>query len=77
MEENLCPECGTKLVFKVEEVYCPKCGLVVDTNPIDSGVDWDQYDDDDSRRAGLPSSYLNGDKNATNPTEIGIACECL
>lgn len=30
VEEGHCPECGSELIKRGSEVYCPKCGLVID-----------------------------------------------
>ncbi len=30
VDEKRCPECGNELIKRGGEVYCPKCGLVID-----------------------------------------------
>ena len=37
MEENLCSECGKKLVEDYKEIYCKECGLV-DGEKVDMGI---------------------------------------
>ena len=62
-----CPDCDNKLVELVNETYCPKCGLVVDINPVDFGFDWDT---DENSRAGKPARYIDGDTTKLGPTDI-------
>lgn len=57
-----CPDCKTKLVFGLNETYCPKCGLVIDDSPIDN---------DDYNQNGKPSKFIDGDTTKTLPTDIG------
>ncbi len=61
MEEETCPDCKGKLSYKQDEIYCTKCGLVVDDSPVDFGRD--DYDNNESRnkqnRTGAPITYLS------------------
>jgi len=40
-----CPECRTRARPDGDELYCPACGYVLETNRVDHGREWrDQYD---------------------------------
>lgn len=72
LDEDTCPDCKAKLVFNTDETYCPKCGLVVDPNPISFGIDWDNWDNDfdENSRAGKPARYIDGDVTKSRPTNF-------
>ena len=60
-EENVCPECGSKLETDSgrAELSCTRCGLVVDDNIMDMGPEWRAFDHEqrDKRvRVGAPTS---------------------
>ena len=69
---NKCPTCNVEVVESVNEVYCPKCGLVIDDSPVDFGYDYDNWEGDEKfrARAGKASCYLDADKKKTLPTLI-------
>ncbi len=71
----VCPECGsTKFIEDPVrgEIICARCGLVIDTEMIDTSQEWRAFDDDQkSKRArtGAPLTATKHDKGLT--TEIG------
>lgn len=50
---NQCPECGTT---DAVETVCEDCGLVLESQPIDHGPEWWDFEDDEtaSVRTGAP-----------------------
>ena len=61
-----CTECGT-LVWRVDnsrgEISCGDCGLVVEENVIDPGIDWTNHDNTTDRsRIGAPMTHTLADK---------------
>lgn len=34
MAQEKCPECNGNIVYRDDEIYCQKCGLVIDDEPI-------------------------------------------
>ncbi|MEK6882924.1 MAG: hypothetical protein AABY22_25090 [Nanoarchaeota archaeon] len=40
MIENICPECGKELIEDVKEVWCKRCGLVVEEK-VSMGIEKD------------------------------------
>ena len=61
-----CTECGT-LDWRVDnsrgEVSCGDCGLVVEENVIDPGIDWTNHDNTTDRsRIGAPMTHTLADK---------------
>ena len=64
-----CQDCNNKLLEKIDEVYCPRCGLVLEDNPLYFGIDWDNWEGEfEDSRAGKPARYVDGDVSKTNPT---------
>lgn len=63
-----CSECGsTNLVYDIEigELVCGECGLVIQQNFIDRGVDWKAFSHQEEQaraRAGAPIKYSHYDK---------------
>lgn len=74
-EKNGCEECGGKLFFSQSEVYCKKCGLVIEDSPINFGEEFSASDYEESakrRRTGAPITWSNPDLTTTfNPWEVG------
>ena len=69
-EINLCPDCGSQLKMDSEraEVYCERCGTVVDQNMVDLGPEWRAFDHeqrDKRTRVGAPSTNSLHDKGLT------------
>ena len=72
-EENVCPECGSKLETDSQraEIVCSRCGLVIDEYLLDMGPEWRAFDHEqrDKRvRVGAPMSKAIHDKGL--PTVI-------
>lgn len=71
----MCPECGGVRFIEDQsrgELYCAKCGYVMQQNIIDTGQEWRAFDSEQmSRRArsGAPLTFTKHDKGLT--TEIG------
>ncbi len=72
---NVCPECGNTRFIEDQsrgELYCEKCGYVMQQEIIDTGQEWRAFDSEQmSRRArsGAPLTFTKHDKGLT--TEIG------
>lgn len=69
-----CPECAGQLVADDQrgEVVCADCGLVVDTDTIDTGPEWRAFepgDREEKSRVGAPMTELKHDKGLS--TSIG------
>jgi transcription initiation factor TFIIB len=76
IEELLfCPKCGsTQLIrdYTRAEVFCKKCGLVIDSDLIDYGPEWRAFDGEQREkksRTGPPMNYTRHDKGLS--TTIG------
>jgi len=59
MLNTKCPECGGLLRIEKEEVYCRKCGLVVDDSPINFDKVFFDPEKRKKRGYGEPITYLN------------------
>ena len=73
---NACPDCGGHVTENCDELYCTKCGLVLDDRPINFGIDCDDEKDDwvwskGKSRVGNPARYSEGNVSHTEPTQIG------
>lgn len=72
----ICPECGSDKLTEDEtrgELYCLKCGRVIDENLIDESPEWRAFDAEQMERkarAGAPLTYTKHDMGIS--TEIGI-----
>ena len=72
---NVCPECHSTQFIEDQsrgELYCAKCGYVLQQDIIDTGQEWRAFDSEQmSRRArsGAPLTFTKHDKGLT--TEIG------
>ena len=72
---NKCPECSSRNIstdWSKGEMTCDDCGLVVEENIIDPGVDWkigDLSSKDSSARSGPPSSVLFHDGGLSTDIE--------
>ena len=69
MKKPYCPDCKTKgiksiLIETSKEIYCPKCGLVVD----DSLFNYEECDE--STGNGKIAKYKDGDIFRTKPTRF-------
>ena len=62
-QHQRCPDCGATNAIRDEsrgEVACANCGLVLDTNAIDSGPEWRAFtseERDKRARTGSPINY--------------------
>lgn len=78
--ERNCPDCNGKLRHLLDEVYCTICGLVIESEMVDFGIDWKGNEMDahgiDSARAGKPGTFVDGDKYSTSMSEIMIE-DCI
>jgi len=54
---NDCEECGGKIIYKSNELYCSKCGLVFDDEPINFGPER-LMQTPETRRTGDPITWL-------------------
>lgn len=74
LHQEICPDCHGKIRNTSKETYCTHCGLVIDDDLIDFGIDWTGEEGDEVgseiARAGKPGSYADGDKFNTGMTEI-------
>lgn len=74
-KKNVCPECNnTQFIEDASrgELYCGKCGYVMEQEIVDTGQEWRAFDSEQmSRRArsGAPLTFTKHDKGLT--TEIG------
>lgn len=62
-EEEKCPDCGGRLIYKDNETYCNECGLVVDDCPVDfTDGDIHKSNNEGQRisRTGKPMNYIDG-----------------
>ena len=72
---NVCPECKSVQFIEDQsrgELYCAKCGYVMQQDIVDTGQEWRAFDSEQmSRRArsGAPLTFTKHDKGLT--TEIG------
>lgn len=68
---NQCPECGGHVTTNAVETVCEDCGIVLDSQPIDYGPEWREFEDDepDSERTGAPLTPTRHDRGLS--TEIG------
>jgi len=63
-----CPKCGNKRLiqdYKRAELFCEKCGFVIEDYIIDQGPEWRAFDNDqrmEKSRAGPPATYTIHDK---------------
>jgi transcription initiation factor TFIIB len=62
-----CPECGSENLLHLYdkgEIICKECGLVIESNIIDEGQEWREFDesDENQRRAGSPLTYTQFDQ---------------
>jgi len=76
VEETVkCPVCGSTHLTKDHsraELYCEKCGLVIDAEIMDHGPEWRAFDSDQREkraRVGAPMTYTIHDKGLS--TTIG------
>ena len=76
VEETVkCPVCGSTHLIKDHsraELYCEKCGLVIDGEIMDHGPEWRAFDSDQREkraRVGAPMTYTIHDKGLS--TTIG------
>ena len=74
-KKNVCPECNNIQFIEDAsrgELYCSKCGYVMEQEIVDTGQEWRAFDSEQmSRRArsGAPLTFTKHDKGLT--TEIG------
>lgn len=74
MPEARCPDCGgmdLKHDYSKAEVYCQKCGSVIEENMVDFGPEWRAFDADQRakrQRTGAPIKYTKPNKGLV--TEI-------
>ncbi|WP_458456921.1 transcription initiation factor IIB [Methanobrevibacter sp.] len=74
VKENIsCPECGSQLKTDSgrAEVYCSRCGMVIEENLVDLGPEWRAFDHeqrDKRTRVGAPTTNTIHDKGL--PTVI-------
>lgn len=66
-QPSLCPECGSDRLVRDarDELHCERCGLVLESSPIDPGPDWRAYtakEESDRARAGAPMTVTLHDK---------------
>ncbi len=56
-----CEDCGSKITYKSNELYCIKCGLVYDDEPVDFGPErsLDQDGQQIASRTGQPITWLH------------------
>ncbi len=72
----VCPECGSTRIrrdYTRGEVYCEKCGTVIEENIIDSGPEWRAFDASQREkrvRTGAPIRYTLANKGLS--TEIDM-----
>jgi len=68
---NQCPECGGHVTTNSVETVCEECGLVLESQPIDNGPEWRDFEDDetDPERTGAPLTPTRHDRGLS--TEIG------
>jgi transcription initiation factor TFIIB len=68
-----CTNCGSnRLVNKEGEVYCQKCGTVLEEEILDTSKEWRAFssqEKNDKRRVGSPITYTKADKGLR--TQIG------
>ena len=67
-ETTKCPKCGSEYLIKDysrAEIFCDKCGLVIDADLIDHGPEWRAFDSEQREkkaRTGSPMTYTIHDK---------------
>jgi len=67
-----CPDCNGKLRYLPDEVYCTKCGLVIDDSPIDTDSETADCIGEESNNNKRPMNYMAGyGKKKLPPTVIG------
>ena len=58
-----CPRCFGRIEHTQQDAHCAECGLVVDENPIDYGLDWRSFGDGENperAKPGNPNRKDNG-----------------
>ncbi len=65
---NQCPECNGQITTNAVETVCEDCGLVIDEQRIDHGLEWRAYDEK-CERMGAPLTAARHDRGLS--TEIG------
>ncbi len=74
-KKGLCPSCGSNKTIKdpnTGEVYCAKCGTIIEEEVVDVGQEWRAFDVEQMEkraRTGAPITFRKHDKGLT--TEIG------
>ena len=68
-ESNRCPECNGRVTTNAVETICEDCGLVIEENRIDHGLEWRSFDEDERERTGAPLTAARHDRGLS--TEIG------
>ncbi|OKY77765.1 MAG: Transcription initiation factor TFIIB family [Candidatus Methanohalarchaeum thermophilum] len=74
-ESAECPECGSSRLshdYEKAELVCENCGLVIDSEFIDTGPDWRAFDSEEREkkmRVGAPMDVMTHDKGLS--TNIG------
>jgi transcription initiation factor TFIIB len=68
---NQCPECDGHITTNSIETVCEDCGLVLESQPIDHGPEWREFEDDetDLERTGAPLTPTRHDRGLS--TDIG------
>ena len=69
-----CPECDGRIRTEGNETLCSKCGLILESDPVDPGPEWREFDDRDvNPRASRGRNANLHDKNLGS--EIGSHSE--
>lgn len=74
MGDGQCPDCGSSNLshdYTKAELYCKKCGIVIEENMVDFGPEWRAFDADQRakrQRTGAPIKYTKPNKGLV--TEI-------
>ena len=74
MADNKCPDCGSNSLkhdYSKAELFCQKCGSVIEENMVDFGPEWRAFDADQRakrQRTGAPIKYTKPNKGLV--TEI-------
>jgi transcription initiation factor TFIIB len=66
---NQCPECDGHVTTNVKETVCEDCGLVIEEQRLDHGLEWRAYDADERERTGAALTTARHDRGLS--TEIG------
>lgn len=66
-----CKECGGAVFFDKNEIYCKRCGYVIDDAPINFGKEsFEDPDKPSKSRTGAPTTWINPWIGSTfNPRE--------